>query len=100
MSYQFHIGQKVVCINGWQLPGPQEKKVYTISWIGDRMLLPFGIWHNLEGLSIRLKGFGDYSSGGTWWVHYYNPARFRPLVKTDISIFEAMLVPVNGKVEA
>ena len=95
----FHIGQKVVCVNGefnksWaDLPVslPQQREVYTIRALGcfnfngspaTPVMWLFEIQNNEEL-------WEDGSAGEVGFdVH-----RFRPVKETDISIFTAMLTP-------
>ena len=90
MSYQFHIGQKVVCITDsnekWHwakscekhLPGeeigPHNKQILIIEDLdscGSELFLSFPEWPDEE----------------------FNSTQFRPLISTNIDIFRAMLSP-------
>ena len=102
----FHIGQKVVCINTWPQDdvdnygygdevGPVAGSVYTIrdiEWRDD----------GSEGtpcVCVRLYEITNpvriYTSGGKGepWEQNFGAYRFRPVKTTDISIFTAMLAP-------
>lgn len=99
MSWDFHVGQKVVCVdpdwhdphpNGWPCPLVMGA-TYTITSLSeasgpyrgskDHFCLHLAEVRNPHGGSNDDVGFAD--------------ARFRPLVtkQTDISIFTAMLSP-------
>lgn len=84
----FHVGEKVRCIcSHWEnllgesdnSSNPEAGHVYTVS---DN--ISFGAEHY-----IGLEGFPD---------SYYIKTKFRPLPKTDISIFQRMLVPTKERV--
>jgi hypothetical protein len=97
----FRIGQEVVCVDGWEAPGPQTGKVYVVSWIGTRVTTPVGFDYEDGRVHLRLEGFKDgFRADGTPFIWTFNPARFRPVVKTDISIFTAMLVSPHERVPA
>lgn len=106
----FRVGQKVVCVNdapdSFVLPGIHyseiaaldgltKGKVYTVRNVVVRPAdMSPGIW--LEEI-YRPPNLGDV-------LHYggecpFAAARFRPLVETDISIFQAMLVNLHREVE-
>lgn len=99
MSYNFHIGQKVVCIrgadrssvtrDGW---APKTGGIYTIRGIYDG---PIRVDLNFE--EYVHHEFHDDGAEIGW-----NSERFRPIVerKTDISIFKAMLTPSKQRVPA
>jgi hypothetical protein len=95
MSYQFHIGQKVVCVV------PKDEGTILVK---DRIYTVRGFVPNHQRFADndQLAIYLDEVSCGVGNVCEYGfyAYRFRPLIKTDISIFEAMLVPLNGKVEA
>ena len=89
----FYVGQKVVCIDnkpqqgdGWwseEVPVPQEGEIYTIS-------IPNYLDNTQSEVCHILELLNPYG---------YLVIRFRPLVekKTDISIFKALLTPINTK---
>ena len=83
----FRVGQKVVCVDDapWEttgLPVPVRKKgIYTIQELS----------RIRSGLGVKLEEVDRRTYG------YFRAARFRPVVTTDISIFEAMLAPVHNK---
>jgi hypothetical protein len=99
MSYQFHIGQKVVYI--YEGPrdlrygerAPIKGQIYTIRGFPDAEAM------FLEEIVNKPNVYTDNGKLITREKGWFRSS-FRPLIKTDISIFEAMLVPVNGKVEA
>lgn len=84
----FHVGEKVRCIcSHWEnligeasnQPDPEAGHVYTVS---DNL----SFWSEHY---ISLEGFPDT---------YYIQTKFRKLPKTDISIFQQMLVPTKERV--
>lgn len=91
----FRVGQEVVCVddnnNGQydapgykfdgQLDGLTRGQVYTVREI---VACPLSI----TGVGVRLNEIVRPREDTP-----YCDARFRPIVKTDISIFEAMLAP-------
>lgn len=103
----FHIGQLVVCVDDREnayrkfkctyqgnLDGLAKDAIYTIRgfYNGDNPVWNKGDLY-LEEIVRPLEGGREEAP--------YHYARFRPVVTTDISIFEAMLVPTpKEKVEA
>lgn len=94
----FSIGQQVVCIEDkyWRAhcgeTTPVKGRIYTIREIEVHK----------EGVGLRFEEIVNapfqYSDGlkeCAFWRH-----AFRPVRKTDISIFTAMLTPVGSKVPA
>jgi hypothetical protein len=105
----FYAGQKVVCIdadtgndkrfNG-KLDGLTEGRVYTIRkveppplkwlvWYPD-LALPNKLWVFLEEIVRPIHAKGTFEVG-------YRSDRFRPLVETDISVFQALLNPTPAQ---
>lgn len=99
----FRAGQEVVCVDAaiheeWTTPGPgevifpgldglEQGAVYTIR----------ELYFQGETLCVRLEEIiREYDFWGDCEVGF-NAARFRPVVKTDISIFTAMLAPSPKK---
>lgn len=85
----FRVGQEVVCIDdNFQSMGfsyldfPVKGNVYVIQEIFN------------GGKSVTLRGMAENISGGR--AGFYC-RRFRPIVKTDISIFQAMLAPIHSQ---
>lgn len=86
----FEIGQQVVCVDdgddpfnpsgSWKGDAPVKGAVYTIKDMGTH------VWYGHVCL-----GFVEIINGGEAHEGRYNARRFRPLRKTDISIFTAML---------
>ena len=87
MECNFVVGQKVVCVND-EFPEmqkiiaarnefelPVQDRVYEIS----KIHAPKGV------VKLQLKEVGE-----PW---NFRPNRFRPLITTEISVFEAMLAP-------
>jgi hypothetical protein len=103
----FWVGQQVVCVDDSDhFPHIQvvhnvievkKGQIYTIRWIG--MYRPY--WVMTDGHS---KSPGPFLSARLVEITRPGPdvpflaIRFRPLVKTDISIFQAMLTPVEETV--
>lgn len=84
----FDINEKVVCVDAknttiWDTKELSEGAIYTIRWIG-----MFNHWTDGEHLCVRL--FETDRDGDDI---PFNVRRFRPVRKTDISVFEAMLKP-------
>lgn len=96
----FHVGMKVVCVDaeghGKYVPpgyvgsghmdGLERGKTYTVREV-------LGEFHGFQGCCIFLEEITRPSCGVFQEEPPYCAARFRPVVKTDISIFQAMLVP-------
>lgn len=88
----FHVGQQVVCVddghwaatNGHNFP-IKKGEVVTIS-----RSYKDGVWF------VNLTEHPECD----WHDGQFLAARFRPVRKTDISIFTAMLQPVTDKVSA
>jgi len=93
----FHVGQKVVCVETWALSlgdgygdevGPVAGNVYTIRSIQ--------VGRKAREVTVRLHEITNpirpyYIIG--MWEPDFNVRRFRPVKTTDISIFTAMLAP-------
>lgn len=95
MEHQFYVGQEVVCVNdgvihpgvfNLNLHGLKKDEIYTIKEIYFNPV--FGQTDIVLNEIIRPVAATSPTKG--FWV-----GRFRPIVKTDISIFEAMLKPVK-----
>ncbi|CAK08419.1 hypothetical protein RL2929 [Rhizobium johnstonii 3841] len=97
MSYDFHVGQKVVCINDTfkhvsidQLI--RKGEIYTIRWVGEYT-------HYIDGTFIGVKlaeinrGNDDGPEGYGAADMPYRATRFRPLVKDKISSLRKLLAP-------
>jgi len=85
MSCNFHVGQKVVCINDENTVSVEVGKVYTIKTLIDCDLpTRVGTWEG--GLTLVEASPNPGTIG-------FARSRFRPVVtrKTDISIFTSML---------
>ena len=93
----FRVGQMVVCIDDskWQLVPPWSRLPYR-----GEVLTIQSIFRGLalDGLQMGLR-FEEIQNGRNLeGIEVGYPAcRFRPIVDTDISIFQKMLVPVSGK---
>jgi hypothetical protein len=92
----FHVGQLVVCVDddNWLLPiphRPEAKRIYTIRAIVE------GI-HPIDGRGpgLLLDEIINPTVKGTGVEYNFDPRRFRPLRKTSISIFTAMLSPTKA----
>lgn len=93
MKCNFHVGQKVVCVDGKPYSEltkggwcPHTGGVYTIRSIF--------LWD--EKPFLRLDEYHDTGRpNGPWGEGGWNALRFRPVVqrKTDISVFKDMLIP-------
>lgn len=90
----FHIGQEVVCVDDTSPPvrgdwsdkrTPRKGEHFTVSAIGT------DLWTGLT--QIQLFELPGVSSEGI--MLWYRASRFRPIHKTDISIFIKMLEPIG-----
>ncbi len=92
MECNFHVGQKVVCVD--------DAKDYT----GSETKLRNGVIYEVEAVVEHLGFTGLVVAGAYSWhpTRAYRSSRFRPVVerKTDISGFKAMLNPSKSKVQA
>jgi len=94
----FYVGQEVVCIDvshdpryQWQdLGSLKEGNIYKITWVG---LWSDSIQKDL--LCIQVEGISRPNNTP------FRATRFRPLVekKTDISVFQKLLVPKEKVLE-
>ena len=97
----FRVGQEVVCVDDTCHPkylplgyvaaptgldGLRKGQTYTIREISSE-------WAGFPFLCLRLNEITRPVFNSSDGEPPYCAARFRPIVKTDISIFEAMLVP-------
>ena len=88
MEHQFYVGHEVCCVldtlwndgNGWLSMDNDPKN-------GDILIIT-SIEVGQRDPNKLYLGFAEYTDT-------YNSLAFRPVVKTDISIFEAMLKPVQ-----
>lgn len=99
----FHVGQKVVCVDGscrygrrWhpECCPPSEGATYTVRDVGDNVEGGLGV-KLFEALCV---GVFD---GALEQDAFFRASRFRPVVerKTDISIFTRMLTPNTREIE-
>lgn len=72
----FHVGQQVVCVDAAWTSLVEKGSVYTVEGIKSDCLVLIGV---AVGRPYSLRGMFK--------------TRFRPVAKTDISIFTAMLNP-------
>lgn len=97
VSYDFHVGQKVVCIDDKfkhvsidQLI--RKGTIYTIRWVGEYT-------HYVDGTFIGVKlaeihrGNDDGPEGYGAADMPYRATRFRPLVKDKIGVLRKLLAP-------
>lgn len=103
MSCNFHVGQKVVCVDAEFQRGdfydattlPVEGTVYTVRDVFEPV--PGAICIRLDEIVNDVEDFecGMMEAG-------FMVRRFRPVVerKTDISIFKAMLNPSKQRISA
>lgn len=93
----FHVGQKVVCINDTfknvsidQLI--RKGQIYTVRWVG-----MYSHYVDGEFLGIKLeeihRGDDDGPEGYGAADMPYRASRFRPLVEDKISMFRKLLAP-------
>jgi hypothetical protein len=105
----FHVGQKVVCVNAERTSWRRKKFLglinYTVWWselIEGEIYEVKEVFHGTdilsgeEGVGLKLAGMNNYANSG------FNAHRFRPLVerKTDISLFKAMLNKPTVRIDA
>lgn len=90
----FHVGQKVVCVNADHSQVLVEGRVYTVESVFGQVL-PTALGKKDTGVSLH-EVFPTRSGLG------FAASRFRPVVerKTDISIFQAMLEPKKARADA
>jgi hypothetical protein len=92
----FHVGQKVVCINATGTFSLAENVVYTVSMVDSN-----GGIASLDG-SLQAIGIGLVEARPNPGDYAFDARRFRPVVtrKSDISVFKAMLKPSKTRVPA
>lgn len=90
----FRVGQEVVCVDDSDGKSTGRYPVtthiakggkYTIRWIG--------IIKYSGKVGVRLAGIERIEIMDGGYDHPFLASRFRPIVKTDISIFTSMLAP-------
>lgn len=95
MTHQFHVGQKVVCIDDKFTnvsidQGIRKGEVYTLSWVGEYT-------HYIDGafIGVRLAEVtrGDDPGGYGADEMPFRATRFRPLVADRLGSLRALLVP-------
>lgn len=97
----FHVGQRVVCIDGSGLRrsygeiGPETGAVYTVREVGDPPEWPRTCLLLVEIVNEPHNYTHGFCEGG------FDARRFRPLVerKTSIEIFQRMLTPKSKSVK-
>lgn len=100
----FQVGQQVVCINGvWHYPASWHDEVFPIKdqILTIRDILPSSNLSFYDGVILRFEEIHNKPRQFLWGVTEvgFRGEQFRPLVKTDISIFEKMLAPTPELVE-
>lgn len=108
---QFHVGQKVVCIDDDKVPPaghivltdfviPEKGKIYTIrrTLLGKVGNVPCVLLDEIPDQVVEVLAHGVLRTGDV----IFNAVCFRPLVtrKTDISCFTDMLKPKTVEVAA
>ena len=80
----FYVGQRVVCVRGWQPLGLSEGSVYTISG-----------WGPYRGNPPLY----DVAEVKTKYPHAWKADRFRPLIerKTSIAAFQRICDDITNK---
>jgi hypothetical protein len=96
----FQIGQQVVCVKGFDpiaMPKvfleahprfPQDNEIFTIRDIQD-------LW-NGQALGLCFEEIISSPVNGNTWEQAFSATHFKPIRKTDISIFEGMLKSVKA----
>ena len=92
----FYIGQQVVCVDDRETDARGSREltrgsIYTVSWIGHWDWIAITNGFPDCGLGVSVAEIKRRLAVPFWH------GRFRPLKKTDISIFTSMLAPVRGK---
>jgi hypothetical protein len=101
MSYNFHVGQQVAYIFKGRRrltlkdgeAAPVAGRIYTIRGFhpsGDSIVL-----EEIKNPRLRYCPIHGEMFEPHWFL-----TSFRPLIKTDISIFQAMLVPTDKRIDA
>lgn len=98
MTYQFHVGQEVVCVDD-KVPleggaavkdaAITEGQVYTLRWVGMASHYVFG-----DYFGVKLEGV-DSKFGEAWGVKDapFAARRFRPLVNDRLASLRALQNP-------
>lgn len=92
-----HVNQKVVCISEWDNGSyygcnvPKLNEIYTVRDLEDDGIRLFEIKNSITFVHNTFSGKVSFEEPSFWQCN------FRPLVKTDISVFEAMLIPTEQK---
>jgi hypothetical protein len=95
--YNFHVGQKVVCINDTFKhvsidQGIRKGQIYTIRWVG-----PYKHYVDGEFIGVKLaeinRGNDDGPEGYGAADMHYRATRFRPLLKDRLSALKNLLAP-------
>ncbi len=95
--YNFHVGQKVVCINDTFKhvsidQGIRKGQIYTIRWVG-----PYKHYIDGEFIGVKLaeihRGPDDGPEGYGADDMPYRATRFRPLLKDRLSALKNLLAP-------
>jgi hypothetical protein len=110
--YNFHVGQKVVCVDAfvprspWLYPSELvEGDTYVLRWVGMFEDMDHATQHYLTALNHHFKTL-DLTVLHVRLVGVrhdevdipFTARRFRPLVTTDISIFTRFLEPSHGTI--
>jgi hypothetical protein len=94
MSYNFQVGDDVVFIDDgheWETDDDtppitlHHKQIYRVTEVGKDDWFNSGVYLCLAGFTLDDK---------------FDAQDFRPLIKTDISLFQAMLVPTDKRIDA
>lgn len=105
MTYNFHAGMDVVCIDD-KVPlagggvvkdaNITEGQTYTIRWVGMAHLYTLG-----DYLGVKLDGV-DSKFGEPWGVPDapYAARRFRPLVNDPLALFKRIATDPDYKIDA
>lgn len=97
MSYEFHIGQKVVCIDDKFKhvsidQGIRKGEIYTLRWVGEYTHYIDGTFFGVK-LEELHRGNDDGPEGYGAADMPFRATRFRPLVKDRISSLRKLLAP-------
>ncbi|MDM9629591.1 CAP-Gly domain protein [Rhizobium sp. S152] len=101
MSYDFHVGQKVVCIDDTFKhvsidQGIRKGEIYTIRWVGEYTHYIDGTFFGIKLQEID-RGNDDGPEGYGAADMPFRATRFRPLVEDKLKSLRGLLTPTPTK---
>lgn len=83
----FHVGQEVVCIKKtpWVTLDPQKGRDIDLPQFGDVLVVA----------DEKIEDDIHFLNFTSQYLDWYAASEFRPVAKTNIQIFQAMLVPCS-----